>query len=543
MSAAGEPGEISRTDAAPSGEVPAPAGETPAPADAEADAPWQRLDRRTLHVTAAVLTSFSAGICLPVLLGLSSGFWFGDGPRRGIALVFLLTAAVLLVVGGTALEYLSWTHTRYRIGARRVELHQGVVLNTRRSLPRERVRTVDLTANLLLRALGLVKVHIGTGEQSGGDSALELNPVSRAEGERLRRELLGHAPGPAPGTHREGVLATVDLAWIRFAPLSFIAPALGGAAAGAVLQVSDFLGAQGEVIDWVGDLFAGTAVVLMILALALATLIAGVVGSLGLWVEMWWNHRLEREPGGTIRVRRGLLTQRSISLEERRVRGVERVEPLGVRLAGGARLDAVATGLGDAEDVSRIDLKTLLPSAPRAIVDEVAGQVLRQPRTPMAIALTPHPRVARTRRLLWALSGTAVPFAVLVVLGLWLTPVLIMIAVGYAVLAVPVAVLLALDAYRGLGHGLSGDYLVARSGSVRRSTVALQRTGVIGWVVSQSVFQRRAGILTVTATTAAGSGAYAVYDADATEAIAFAAEAVPGLLAPFLVPEEEPDRP
>ena len=91
-----------------------------------------------------------------------------------------------------------------------------------------------------------------------------------------------------------------------------------------------------------------------------------------------------------------------------------------------------------------------------------------------------------------------------------------------------------LDAYRGLGHAISGRYLVTRSGTLRRSTAALERAGVIGWTVKQSYFQRRAGLLTITATTAAGGGAYTAYDTDATEGLAFAAEAVPGLLEPFL---------
>ena len=70
----------------------------------------------------------------------------------------------------------------------------------------------------------------------------------------------------------------------------------------------------------------------------------------------------------------------------------------------------------------------------------------------------------------------------------------------------PLAVALALDAYRNLGHALSGRYLVTRSGTLRRSTAALERAGVIGWTVKQSYFQRRAGLLTLTATTAAGRG-------------------------------------
>ncbi|SCF84434.1 putative membrane protein [Streptomyces sp. Ncost-T6T-2b] len=120
---------------------------------------------------------------------------------------------------------------------------------------------------------------------------------------------------------------------------------------------------------------------------------------------------------------------------------------------------------------------------------------------------------------------------------------LLWIALGCAAVAVPVAVVLALDAYRGLGHALSGRYLVTRSGTVRRSTAALERAGVIGWTVKQSVFQRRAGLLSVTATTAAGGGAYTAYDTDASEGLTFAAEAVPGLLEPFLERAGDPGHP
>jgi putative membrane protein len=70
-----------------------------------------------------------------------------------------------------------------------------------------------------------------------------------------------------------------------------------------------------------------------------------------------------------------------------------------------------------------------------------------------------------------------------------------------------------------------------------RSTAALQRTGVIGWTVSQSLFQRRVGLVTVIATTAAGHGQYAVVDVTIAEGLAVAQQAVPGLLEPFLLHE------
>ncbi|PVD07931.1 PH domain-containing protein [Streptomyces sp. CS147] len=490
-------------------------------------ADWHRLDPRTVLVTALVVAGVVAGAAIPVTLGLTR--W----SSLPVAVLQVLAGALLVIAVAAGADRVRWHRTRYRIGTERVDLHTGLLLVKRRSLARSRIRTVDLTANLMLRLLGLVTVRIGTGEQ-GSESTLVLDPVTRAEGERLRLLLLERAATASPGVHREGELAVLDPRWIRYAPVSFVAPMLGGAAAGAVMQVSDWVGAQGQVIEWVGDRFRETPLLWTIIVLVLAALVAGVVGALGLWIEMWWNYRLEREAGGTLRVRRGLFTSRSISVEEARLRGVDLVEPLGVRLLGAARLDAITTGLAKDHEARNADHNTLLPAAPRTRADAVAADVLREPDTPTGAALTPHPRAARGRRLRWSLAAVLAPVLILTLLGALLTPVLLWIALGCAVVAVPVAVALARDAYRALGHALSGRYLVTRSGTVRRSTAALERAGVIGWTVKQSVFQRRAGLLSITATTAAGGGAYTAYDTDASEGLTFAADAVPGLLEPFL---------
>ncbi|MEU8888336.1 PH domain-containing protein [Streptomyces sp. NPDC048442] len=491
---------------------------------------WRQLDRRTVVVAVLIMSgiAFSGGVPAFVALTVPFGAW--------AALGWVLGGAVVVIGGSAGAEYVRWRRTRYRIGPERAELHTGLLLVKRRSLARERIRSVDLTAHPLLRVFGLVKVRIGTGEHSGGaDSTLELHPVTRQEADRLRRELLVRAAPSTGGAHTDGRLATLDPGWIRYAPVSFTAPLLGFAAGGAVMQGSEWFGMQRGVIEWVGGLFSGVAVAWMVLTLALALLFAGVVGALGLFVEMWWGYRLDREPGGTLRVQRGLLTSRSISIEERRLRGVEVVEPLGVRLAGAARVDAVATGLAEDDSDKHTDHKTLIPAVPRELADSVAARVLREPVAPTSAArLVPHPAAARGRRLRWSVGAVLGVTLVLVVLGVLLTDVLLYVAGGVAVVMLPVAVLLAVDAYRALGHGLTGEYLVMRSGTVRRATVALRRDGVIGFTVKQSVFQRRAGLVTVMATTAAGAGAYSVYDAGEGEGLAFAEEAVEGLLGPFV---------
>jgi putative membrane protein len=470
---------------------------------------WRRLDRRTLGVTAILMAGVAVSTGTPIAIGTRS--------------LWLLPAAALLIGAGVLAEYVRWRYTRFRCTAERLEIEFRFAVYTRKSLPRERIRTVDLTANPLHRAFGVAALTIGTGQQE----RLTLAPLARSDAEALRADLLHRLPEPST---QDGPIATLDRRWIRYAPVSFVAPTLGLAAFGSLFKVADWFGAGGGLLKWLLDLFGELPLTVSILLLLALAMVVGVAGAVGLFIEMWWHYRLDREPGGTLRVHRGLLTTRTITVEERRLRGAELVEPLGARLAGAARVDAIATGMQRDDD--KTESKTLLPAAPKAVAHHVAARVLGERIE--AAGLTPHPTAARGRRLRWALLTALVPVLVLVLLGVLLTGVLLVVAGALAVVALPVAVLLALDAYRGLGHGSSGRYLLTRAGSVRRSTAVLTRDGVIGWTVKQSVFQRRRGLATFVATTAAGAGAYAIRDADADEGLEFAADAVPGVLTPFL---------
>ncbi|MDQ6922097.1 MAG: PH domain-containing protein, partial [Candidatus Dormibacteraeota bacterium] len=73
-------------------------------------------------------------------------------------------------------------------------------------------------------------------------------------------------------------------------------------------------------------------------------------------------------------------------------------------------------------------------------------------------------------------------------------------------------------------------------GSLVRRRSMLSCDGIIGWNLRQSFFQRRAGLATLVATTAAGRQQYAVQDVPLDEAVDVANRALPELLAPFLLP-------
>lgn len=156
--------------------------------------PWQQIHRRTVLVTALVTTGVAVGAAVPVVAGLAGRLGYAA------AVGWALAGAAVLVGCATAGDYVRLRRTRYRVGAEHVELRTGLLLVKRRSLARERIRSVDLTAHPLLRVLGLVTVRIGTGEQTGGESTLELDPVDRAEGSGCAANSWTASP-PRPPAH------------------------------------------------------------------------------------------------------------------------------------------------------------------------------------------------------------------------------------------------------------------------------------------------------------------------------------------------------
>lgn len=102
----------------------------------------------------------------------------------------------------------------------------------------------------------------------------------------------------------------------------------------------------------------------------------------------------------------------------------------------------------------------------------------------------------------WATAGTAA----LALLLAWTTATgLLPWGVMWVAVALwPVALAAAVIAYRALGHGVSGRYVVARSGGLSRSTVARQRSAVSTVAIRESLLQRRLDRRTVSVRTAAG---------------------------------------
>jgi putative membrane protein len=505
------------------------------------DPSWRRLSRRMLLVHPVQ----EIPRALPALVGVSlagrgSGHdWWG-----------LVSLGIVMVTG-----LLRWFTTTYRITPDFVQVRRGLLRRRELSVPRDRVRTVDVTAHAIHRIVGLTRVTVGTGRSDRKDDGVRLDGLSNAEAVRLREELLHRRPvpaGPAPeattGTSApaavpdtETELARLRPEWIRYGPFTLSGFVTVGVIAAFVSRATNEAhidptryGPLRALTDHLTRIPLGLAIAQVVLVCLIFVAVASTFG----YVLAFWGFRLTRHSAGTLHITRGLITSRATTIEERRLRGVELSEPLLLRMAGGARAIAVATGLRVGRGAERGG-SLLFPPGPRAEAARVAGEVLHD-RESVVSPLTEHGPRAHRRRYTRALGGAIVVvgalFAVRWLVGgpalMWQT----------ALLLLPISAALAWDRFRSLGHTLVGGRLVTRQGSLVRRRVMLSTDGIIGWNLHRSFFQRRAGLSTLTATTAAGRQRYDVPDIDTNDAVRLADQATPGLLTPFLVPGTDPVR-
>jgi putative membrane protein len=521
-----EPVDADPTDPGPTDARPTDAG--PEPAD------WQRLDPRNLLLDPVKTLGQFLVPALIAFVGLSS--------RRDGAMPWW--SLPLLVLGALGLGVLPWLTTSWRVTATQFQKRSGVLNRTTSTAPLDRVRSVDLEASLLHRVLGLSKVQIGTGVD---DDRITLDAVSRERAAELRAHLLARRQGGVPFPASEPVdgvaaevpaqppapetqLAAIDWSWLRFAPFSLARLVLLAGLVGLLGQFADdlpFLDQEHLSSGW--QWVTSFAVWLVGLLALVGGLVAWVVLAVSGYVVQWWDMRLTRGQG-SLHLTAGLFTTRSISVEETRVRGVEMREPLLLRLVRGGELSTLATGVGS-EGVTRI-----LPPCPREVCLDVADDVLGQPGH-LAAPLATHGARARRRTYV---RGLAVPVdaaavaAVVVALtdlpwlGWWLPATLL-------VVGLPLAVLVAETSYRHLGHSLATPggrptHLVVGHPSAARVRTVLETDGIIGWALTETWFQRRAGLADLVATTAAGAEKVVVRDVPRQRAIELADTATPGVL-------------
>jgi putative membrane protein len=413
-----------------------------------------------------------------------------------------------------------WFTTSYRIEPDEVQLRVGVLQRKVLSVPRNRIRSVSTDARLLHRLLGLTVLRVSTGQQAKGDAEFALDAVEAEHVPRLRAILLADSLAVSQEQAPSGqLLARWQPSWLRYSPLSFTGLAMILGAIGLVYQAGAGAALQNSRVAQSGlDAAERFGVAASALVAAVVVLVASVLLSVARSLVTYGNLVLRRD-AEVLHLEHGLLRVRQHTFDMRRLRGGTLREPLLVRLFGGARVDAVMTGVGGEGEAS-----LLLPPCPRATAEGVLSELIARPDE-VTGPLREHGPVATRRRWTRAL---VLPAVVAVVLGVFYAWVPVWVWPAWMVLTV-CCVLLAVDRSRALGHRVSVEWLVARAGSLDRRRDCIATAGIIGWTVRQTLLQRRAGVATLVAATAAGVKRYQLLDVPAELAWTIAGVASPWL--------------
>ena len=433
----------------------------------------------------------------------------------------IVPALALALLVGLPLAILSWWRFRYRVGGGRLELRSGVLSRSVRTIPLERVRGIDVTEPFLHRLLGLVRVDVEAAAGGGSKAELSLAAVSREQADALREALLGATRSAAEETAvpapvyraTPGLLALGGITSMSY----LLAPA---AIVGVVFNLADDLpgGFVERASEAAADRFPTDAVGIALVALGAIALVLAAAAAGSLVVD--WDFTL-RDEGERLAASRGLLTRRLVHLDRDRIRGVDVRDTPPRRRLRLASVTAIAAGVS-----GRSGGTTLAP----VVRVEEASALLRavDPAAPDPTApLTAHPPSARARRFVRALALPALVVAVVAALGpLWAAA----IALAGAVLAIP----LALDRYRQLGHAFDGRRLVLREGSLRRRWSELDPDAAVSFEVRSSPGQRRAGLATLTVHLGQGAGSRRALDLGEEQASSLLSEVRPQLFEPLL---------
>ncbi|BDD83468.1 membrane protein [Tsukamurella pulmonis] len=468
---------------------------------------------------------------IPALIGV-----FFVGRSAGPVFFVLAGLAISLLVG-----LVPWLTTRWRVTDDQLELRHGLVRKVSATARRDRIRSVDVTAGPIERALGLRKVVVGTGV-GGKESALVLDPIPADVAERLGHDLLRRgapsaaepledgAPAAPVVAEPEEELARLRPEWLRFAPFSLTGFAVVAAGAGIGFRIVDEAGLQKRGSELAESWFAkildlGAAVVIP--AAVVLLLVVSVLVSVLAYVLAFWGFRLVRRSDGALHTTRGLISTVAATIERKRVRGVQLHEPILMRLPRGAKLRAVATG------TDRNPM--LLPPAPRSEGLRVADEILGRPGA-IEMPLVEHGPVALRRRYTRSVLGAIVPVAVLLVLAVFAPGAWKALPVAGAALLLVLALALARVRYANLGTTTGEDAVVLGAGTVARTRTVLEFDGVIGFVTRETFFQRRAGVATLTVATAAGS--FGAVDVTLERAAGVTRTIEPEIVAGFLAVSE-----
>ena len=446
---------------------------------------------------------------------------------------WLFVLAPLGALAGFAYGVAYYHRFTYELTPETFDVASGVFSRQAREIPYRRIQNVDVRQGMVQRLLGLAVVELETA--GGGDTEARLEYVSRAEADRIQREVRrltaeaeagtgtgtgieagGDEPAPSAATEpvtdadavaSAGRSATADASTdaadaasggsqrvrtllfeleLRELLLYAATAIRPGTAVLPVFLLAFVTGDSSLLPGFVLELTAGAAIATIVVPWAVAT----AVLSAAFTITRYYGFRLGRE-GNDFVYERGLIERHSGSIPVEKVQSVTITDNPLQRAIGYAGLWVETAGYGPG------DSSGSEPTVPFAAETRVYGfgERITELERPQFESL---PKLARRRYLarytVLAAIVVAIAYAAAQVSGLerWYVA-----AIAFA--AAPPAAHLK---WTNMGYYAGDDHLVVRRGFWKRRTTVIPYYRIQTLTTRRSLFQRRLGLASVVVDTA-----------------------------------------
>ncbi|MEF8801966.1 MAG: PH domain-containing protein [Halolamina sp.] len=457
-----------------------------------------------LHPLSVPYRVIKQGLGIVFLLLFLSGPVFGAvASVLGIPLAIALGLAVVVAIVGYGIAY--YRRFEYELTPDTFDIRSGVFARRDREIPLHRIQNVDISRNVIQRALGLAEVRLETAGASGAEAQLKYVGGDRAsqlqrEISRLRRSADDQRAGEEQFetvfqiTERElGLLALVS-ADAQLMPILFLAASVFVPAVGS-LSGSEWVFFGTEALS---GMFGPLVTLGGLIAIGLAY---GVINA-----AMYYGFTLDRAPE-ELRYERGLLQKYSGTIPLSKIQSLTIRENVLERALGYASLEIETAGQGGGER-DQGTTQSAIPLAERHRVFELTNSI-------EAVGDMRFERPPKRARQRYAVRYAAVVGAVTGLLyfvqGVFGRPLYWWAPLGLLVV-VPLAAHLK---WKHRGYFAGENHIVTRNGFWVRQLKVVPYYRVQTVLSSETIFQRRRHLGTVTIDTA---GARSLIGTDARAA-------------------------
>lgn len=408
------------------------------------------------------------------------------GLRRWLLLLF-----PILLIFFVVYMVLYWLRYVYYVQDNELRLEYGVLVKKKRYISFDRIQTVQVSAGVIQRLFGLVKLQV---ETAGGDKKAELilPAVSRQRADELRQVLQQGRYGQTEAVDSQA-LPEYRLSLSALLLLSSTSNSLGVVLAGLLALASQLDEIAPQLNIWeilaryASNLIAGQLATVILVTAGLI-LLAWLLSLLGNIVK-FGGFKLIRE-GDNFGITRGLLEQKQITIPINKIQAIKVVEGILRQPFGMVSIQVVSISNAGEKGEGNV----LFPIMPRSKVESFLQEVIPEFAVPLSVESLPAR--ARGRYILI----NFVPAALTALIAGFYPP------WGYAaLLLLPLAAGLGIVQHRDAGLRLQRDKLVIRTRWLGRSSTIVPRRRVQSLSLSQTYFQIRKQLSTVRVAIASGT--------------------------------------